>query len=170
MNRNARSLARIAAAAAVLALAAGSAATAAAQTISACYTKQNGTMYRVGTPNTPPDCTQGSHTKETWNLQGPKGDKGDTGPQGPSGVADLHVFTGMASVNANSTYTISRTCNAGQFIIGLGYDLRHAGLRVKASRPIRDQYQKPVAWELEVENTADSFGQVETWPICITLN
>jgi hypothetical protein len=40
--------------------------TATAQQISACYTNKNGTMYRVGTKNTPATCTSASHTLETW--------------------------------------------------------------------------------------------------------
>ena len=43
--------------------------TAGAQQISACYTNKNGTMYRVGTTNTPSTCTNSSHTLETWGSK-----------------------------------------------------------------------------------------------------
>ena len=80
------SMIRLAAATAVLAIAATLApATAEAQTMSACYTNKNGTMYRVGTPNTPANCTSNSHVKETWNVQGPQGPQGVKGANGVSG-------------------------------------------------------------------------------------
>src|SRR5262245_55894027 len=43
--------------------------TATGQQISACYTKQNGTMYRVGAANTPATCTNPTHTMETWGSK-----------------------------------------------------------------------------------------------------
>ena len=40
-----------------------------AHQISACYTKQNGTLYRVGTATTPSTCTNPTHTLETWGAK-----------------------------------------------------------------------------------------------------
>jgi hypothetical protein len=39
------------------------------QQVSVCYTKQNGTMYRVGVANTPSTCTNPTHTLETWGAR-----------------------------------------------------------------------------------------------------
>jgi hypothetical protein len=40
-----------------------------AQQVSACYSKNTGTLYRVGVPNTPASCTQPTHTLETWGAK-----------------------------------------------------------------------------------------------------
>jgi hypothetical protein len=103
-------LARAAAAAATLAVTGAlAAASAEAQTISACYTQKNGTMYRVGVPNTPAGCASTTHVKETWNVQGPKGDNGTPGVSGYQ-----RVTTSPVSIFPGATVSNTITCPAGK--------------------------------------------------------
>ncbi|HJU88551.1 MAG TPA: hypothetical protein VJ672_04120 [Gemmatimonadaceae bacterium] len=63
--------------------------------ITMCYVPASGTVYRVGEPNTPADCTNPLHVKFSFNQQGPAGPAGPAGtpgapgaigPQGPQGL------------------------------------------------------------------------------------
>lgn len=79
-----------------------SARAASAQSITACYAKSSGSMYRVGTANTPVNCTSGSHVKETWSIAGPAGPVGPQGPQGPAGVGGALTLPFQSPLQANN--------------------------------------------------------------------
>ncbi|HYW30515.1 MAG TPA: hypothetical protein VE869_03330 [Gemmatimonas sp.] len=133
---------------------------ASAQSVSACYAKTSGSMYRVGVANTPLNCTSGSHVKETWSIAGPAGPVGPAGatgatgpmgPAGPSGSLTLpyvspvmttasplfwvkQTGTGRASTfesAGNSAIYARSTTNVGVHGYSLGVDENAAGVRAE---------------------------------------
>src|SRR5437588_7765841 len=58
---------------------------ASAQTVNACYQKNDGQLRRV---NAPADCRP-SEIPVNWNMQGPAGPKGDKGDKGEKAIPAL---------------------------------------------------------------------------------
>lgn len=110
-------------------------------TIDACYVPFTGTVYRIDTPESPTPgapkrCFLASHTRFTWNRQGPAGvagPPGETGPAGPPGVAGPQgppgpPGSGVAESNfavRRLPFTVRRAfretfqfrCNAGEVLL-----------------------------------------------------
>lgn len=94
-----------------------------AQTITACYSKQTGTLYRVGATDAPADCTSSKHAKETWSIQGPEGPQGPQGLQGLQGDPGAIEFPYAASLSTSTplfSLTQTGTGTAAQFLGGSG--------------------------------------------------
>lgn len=149
---------RLAAAATVLTLAASLAPSSAeAQTITACYSRKSGTMYRVGEPNTPADCTSTAHVKETWNTQGAPGAPGASGYQivmTPETISDFNRHTVVAS------------CPAGKKVLGGGYHNANShGLDVISNTP---DWQGSL-WAVEVQKTVAINITVHVYAICASV-
>ncbi|HET7273778.1 MAG TPA: hypothetical protein VFI91_01275 [Longimicrobiaceae bacterium] len=56
--------------------------------IQACVVPATGTIYQIGTAETPAACMSDEHTLVTWNadgIAGPAGPQGPVGPAGPKG-------------------------------------------------------------------------------------
>jgi hypothetical protein len=149
---------RLAAAATVLTLAASLVPSAAeAQTISACYTRKNGTMYRVGEPNTPADCTSTAHVKETWNTQG--------APSAP-GVSGYQIVVSPETISDSNRHTVVATCPAGKKVLGGGYiNANSHGLDVISNGP---DWQGSL-WAVEVQKTVAIDITVHVYAICASV-
>ena len=163
MTTTHRSLVRIAAA--LVLVAAAMPATTEAQTIEACYSKGSGTLYRVGQPNTPADCSS-KHVKETWNVQGPKGDQG---PAGFVGISQTQAFIYVQGNTQLQTFGFS--CPTGQVMIGMGFNSdANPGVRVRALYPSVNGTSAPNQWKISVENTSSTLAEVLLYRLCLQLN
>lgn len=149
---------RLAAAATVLSLAASLApATAEAQTITACYTRKSGTMYRVGQPNTPADCTSTTHVKETWDTQG---------APAAQGVPGYQLVMTAETISDFSQHTVVATCPAGKKVLGGGYNNANGhGLNVISNTP---DWQGSL-WAVQVEKTVAINIAVHVYAICASV-
>ena len=149
---------RLTAAATVLTLAASLVPSVAeAQTITACYTRKNGTMYRVGEPNTPADCTSTAHVKETWNTQG--------APGAPA-VSGYQIVVAPETISDFNTHTFVATCPTGKKVLGGGYiNANSHGLDVISNGPNHDGS----LWAITAEKTVSIDITVHVYAICASV-
>ena len=95
---------------------------ASAQTINACYQKNDGQLRRV---NAPADCRT-SEIPVSWNMRGaagPKGDKGDKGNPGESGSKIRRIDCGSGGCPdgcATDEIAISAFCGANALPVLMG--------------------------------------------------
>jgi hypothetical protein len=159
---------RIAAAAAIVALVASLAPRhAEAQTVSACYTKKNGTMYRVGEPNTPADCTSSAHVKETWNVQGPQG---PAGPAGSGGLLQISYSSeAIFTVQPGYTHLENVMCPEGYQVIG-GQWRGEMGHIKDIAVTTSEAHYTYTGWSFYVHNSAAFAQEVRVRAVCIRLS
>ena len=152
---------RLAAAATVLTFAASLVPSAAeAQTVSACYTKKNGTMYRVGAPNTPADCTSTAHVKETWNTQGAPG------APGAPGVSGYQIVVSPETISDPNLHTVAANCPTGKKVLGGGYiNANSFGLDVITNGPS----WSGDLWAVQVQKTVAADITVHVYAICASV-
>lgn len=131
-----------------------------AQTITACSAAKSGSMYRVGITNAPSDCTSATHTKTTWNVQGPKGDPGAPGAPGISGYqTTYHEFM----LGAHSATTAVVPCPSGT-ALGGGFWTYDPATIVRASAPLPG-----TGWQIRVENNGPLARKVQVHAVCATV-
>lgn len=64
---------------------------------------------------------------------GPTGAQGPIGPQGPAGPINVTIRTATLLVPTSGTHSLTASCNAGETVIGGGWDV--PAVYVYASRP-----------------------------------
>jgi hypothetical protein len=128
--------------------------TAHAQTISACSADRSGSMYRVGIPGAPADCTKASHTKATWNANGSS--------------PDILVDSTSVAAPAGAQFSESVQCPTGYMVIGGGYESSGSPttLSIWTSRP--QYYPTYSFWQVRGYNASANAGYtVKIQVICM---
>jgi len=135
---------------------------AAAQTKTACYIPQSGTVYMIKEAGTPTECRASTHVEFSWAASGqtgPQGPQGATGPAGPTGatgasgpLAGLEFHSQAATLTPNGTANYGiffATCSAStKSVMNFGYQGNPGGT-IFATRPALSGNQ--VLWAFQGE-------------------
>ncbi|AMW03848.1 hypothetical protein [Gemmatimonas phototrophica] len=127
--------------------------TVSAQTITACSADRSGTLYRVGIPGAPADCTKSSHTKATWSTNG--------------SAPDIVVDSTSVSAPAGTQFSGSVTCPTGYTVIGGGFESSGVPTTVGVwtSRP--HYYTTYSFWQVRGYNSGANGYSMKIQAICM---
>ena len=128
---------------------------------SACVHNASGTIHMVAA-----DETCGNNEERiVWYSQGPpgpkgdkgdmgeKGDQGDQGDPGTPGVLGFYTRENSFSAPGSSFFTLSVSCDPGDFATGGGYYKSSNFLEVETSSPNFPANESPTLWYLTARNT-----------------
>ena len=126
-----------------------------AQTITGCFVKNTGTVYRIKVAGAPAKCAA-NHTEFSWNVAGIPGPQG---PAGPSGIHGITTRDQLGALPNLSTVDLSVECLAGEYAIGGGFSV-FGGVShlVRASAPSVNQTTGLHAWRVSLQSTSGSPG------------